>query len=172
MVHAGQMAHNRTVPSAENTRMEKSSRRFHTQFTTLQHPKSTRENMKEEKTSYNYFDLEQAILSVWQTKDDLEAIAENEMSALLSGMAQLHDTRCKKLMKVFEHILEKESRTSPELPEAEIAGAADWHGDYYASQPIPNTPKNEPLLSDKNQLEEGEYRRHHEKFDNDDAELD
>jgi len=63
---------------------------------------------------YDRFDLETEIQNVWQTKDDLDAIAErhyddpdgpmtdDELSNVLIGLSELHETRMKKLWKVFE----------------------------------------------------------------------
>ncbi len=66
---------------------------------------------------YDRFNLEEEIQNVWQTKDDLNAIAERlhddpddplwlmtqaEMGNLLTGLSELHETRMKKLWKVFE----------------------------------------------------------------------
>ena len=64
--------------------------------------------------SYDRFNLEEEIQNVWQTKDDLSAIAErvyddpdgpmteDEIINVLNGLSELHETRCKKLWKVFE----------------------------------------------------------------------
>jgi hypothetical protein len=69
------------------------------------------------KTNYDYFDLESEIQNVWHTKDDLDAITEriyddpegpmteDEIGNVLLGLSELHETRCKKLWKVFEAIL-------------------------------------------------------------------
>ena len=66
---------------------------------------------------YDYFDLETEIQNVWHTKDDLDAITEriyddpdgpmteDEIGNVLLGLSELHETRCKKLWKVFESIL-------------------------------------------------------------------
>jgi len=63
---------------------------------------------------YDRFNLEEEIQNVWQTKDDLEAVAErvyddpdgpmteDEIGNVLVGLSELHETRCKKLWKVFE----------------------------------------------------------------------
>ena len=63
---------------------------------------------------YDRFNLEEEIQNVWHTKDDLDAIAErvyddpdgpmteDEISNVLIGLSELHETRCKKLWKVFE----------------------------------------------------------------------
>ena len=56
-------------------------------------------------------------MNVWQTKDDLDAIAErhyddpdgpmteDEIANVLIGLAELHETRCKILWKVFETMI-------------------------------------------------------------------
>ena len=63
---------------------------------------------------YDRFNLEEEIQNVWQTKDDLDAIAERHyddpdgpmtedvLGNVLIGLSELHETRCKKLWKVFE----------------------------------------------------------------------
>ena len=69
---------------------------------------------------YDRFNLEEEIQNVWQTKDDLDAIAErvyddpdgpmteDEIENVLSGLSELHETRCKKLWKVFEAMVHEE----------------------------------------------------------------
>ena len=66
---------------------------------------------------YDRFNLETEIQNVWQTKDDLDAIAEriyddpdgpmteDEIGNVLIGLSELHDIRCKKLWKVFETMI-------------------------------------------------------------------
>ena len=66
---------------------------------------------------YDRFNLEAEILNVWQTKDDLDAIAErvyddpdgplteDEIENVLIGLSELHDIRCKKLFNVFENMV-------------------------------------------------------------------
>ena len=68
---------------------------------------------------YDRFDLEAEILNVWQTKDDLDAIAErvcddpdgplteDEIENVLIGLSELHDIRCKKLFRVFETMIKE-----------------------------------------------------------------
>ena len=69
---------------------------------------------------YEIFDLEAEIMSVWNTKDDLESItsrmmddpdpmSEDEIANVLIGLTELHDIRCKKLFNVFESMI-KEKR--------------------------------------------------------------
>ena len=69
---------------------------------------------------YNRFNLEEEIQNIWQTKDDLDAIAErvyddpdgpmteDEIGNVLVGLSELHETRCKKLWKVFETMVHEE----------------------------------------------------------------
>tara|TARA_B100000809_G_scaffold173720_1_gene170968 strand:+ start:987 stop:1235 length:249 start_codon:yes stop_codon:yes gene_type:complete len=66
---------------------------------------------------YDRFNLEDEIQNVWQTKDDLDAITEriyddpdgpmteDEIVNVLTGLSELHETRMKKLWKVFETIV-------------------------------------------------------------------
>ena len=76
-------------------------------------------------TGYDFVDLESQIMTVWQTKDDLDAITEriyddpdgpmteDEIGNVLCGLSELHETRCKKLWKVFEAILKERRNTPP-----------------------------------------------------------
>jgi hypothetical protein len=68
---------------------------------------------------YDRFNLEEEIQNVWQTKDDLVAIAErhyddpddsmteDEISNVLSGLSELHEIRCRKLWRVFETMIKE-----------------------------------------------------------------
>ena len=70
---------------------------------------------------YDRFNLEEEIQNVWQTKDDLNAIAErhyddpdgpmnaDELSNVLIGLSELHETRMKKLWKVFETMVRQKN---------------------------------------------------------------
>ena len=72
---------------------------------------------------YDFVDLETEIQNVWQTKDDLDSITgrlyddpdgpmtEDEIGNVLVGLSELHETRCKKLWKVFEAILSQRRNT-------------------------------------------------------------
>jgi len=81
---------------------------------------------------YEIFDLEAEIMSVWNTKDDLESITyrlmddpdgpvtEDEIANVLIGLTELHDIRCKKLFNVFESMIKeirftKMEKVSPDL---------------------------------------------------------
>ena len=75
--------------------------------------------LRDKKKTYDTFNLEEEIMNVWQTKDDLDAIAErhyddpdgpmteDEIANDLIGLAELHETRCKKLWKVFETMIKE-----------------------------------------------------------------
>ena len=68
---------------------------------------------------YDRFNLEEEIQNVWQTKDDLDAITErvyddpdgpmteDVLGNVLIGLSELHETRCKKLWKVFETMVKE-----------------------------------------------------------------
>ena len=70
---------------------------------------------------YDRFHLEEEIMHVWQTKDDLDAIAErlnddpdgpmtaDELSNVLTGLSELHETRMKKLWRVFETMVQQKN---------------------------------------------------------------
>ena len=81
---------------------------------------------------YEIFDLEAEIMSVWNTKDDLESITyrlmddpdgpltEDEIANVLIGLTEVHDIRCKKLFNVFESMIKeirftKMEKVSPDL---------------------------------------------------------
>ena len=69
---------------------------------------------------YDRFKLEEEIMNVWHTKDDLNAIAErvyddpdgpmteDEIGNVLIGLCELHEIRCKKLFLVFETMVKEE----------------------------------------------------------------
>jgi|TARA_R110000851_G_scaffold50007_1_gene119897 hypothetical protein len=72
---------------------------------------------------YEIFDLESEIMSVWNTKDDLELItsrmmddpdpmSEDDIANVLIGLTELHDIRCKKLFNVFEAMLRERRFTA------------------------------------------------------------
>jgi len=82
---------------------------------------------------YDRFNLEEEIQNVWQTKDDLTAIAEriyddpdgpmteDEISNVLIGLSELHETRMKKLWKVFETMIQqKNSFLTEEVTMADV----------------------------------------------------
>lgn len=61
------------------------------------------------------FDLENAIMSCWGTKEDIELLAESfsnkamtedEILNSLLGISSLHEMRCEKLMNIFEKLIE------------------------------------------------------------------
>jgi len=68
---------------------------------------------------YDRFNLEEEIQNVWQTKDDLDAIAErlidgldgpmteDDIGNLLVGLSELHNTRCIKLFQIFETMVKE-----------------------------------------------------------------
>ena len=73
---------------------------------------------------YDRFNLEEEIQNVWHTKEDLDAIAERlnddpddplwlmsneEMGNILIGLSELHETRMKKLWRVFETMVQQKN---------------------------------------------------------------
>ena len=78
---------------------------------------------------YDRFNLEEEIQNVWHTKEDLYAIAErvyddpdgpmteDEIGNVLIGLSVLHETRCKKLWKVFETMVHEECFKESLCPE-------------------------------------------------------
>ena len=74
---------------------------------------------------YDRFNLEAEIMSVWNTKDDLESItsrmmddpdpmSEDDIANVLIGLSELHDIRCKKLFNVFEAMVRERKFTEME----------------------------------------------------------
>ena len=68
------------------------------------------------------FDLEEQIQNVWQTKDDLDAVTErimedtvsdsmtsDQISNVLIGLSELHETRMWKLWKIFETMIRQKN---------------------------------------------------------------
>ena len=66
------------------------------------------------------FDLEEQIQNVWQTKEDLEAVTErimestvfmtpDQISNVLTGISELHETRMWKLWQVFETMVRQKN---------------------------------------------------------------
>ena len=69
---------------------------------------------------YDRFNLEEEIQNVWQTKDDLNAVAErlfedtvfmteDQIANVLIGLSELHETRMKKLWRVFETMVQQKN---------------------------------------------------------------
>ena len=67
---------------------------------------------------YDRFNLEEEIQNVWQTKDDLNAVTErlyedtvfmteDQIANVLIGLSELHETRMKKLWRVFETMVKE-----------------------------------------------------------------
>lgn len=66
----------------------------------------------------NRFDLEEAIMAVWSTQEDIQIVFEkfydkhesmtaDDMANLLLGLKALHTARCEKLWDIFEFLVEK-----------------------------------------------------------------
>jgi hypothetical protein len=62
----------------------------------------------------NRFDLEEAIASLWNFKDDINLVCENlttkeydqdKILNVLSGIAELHDMRVHRIMDIFENLI-------------------------------------------------------------------
>lgn len=73
----------------------------------------------------NRFDLEQAIMAAWGTKEDIELLtkqyldgpemSEDDVSNMLIGIAALHDARCQELFRQFEESIKEVKRQKLEL---------------------------------------------------------
>ena len=85
-----------------------------------EHPYCTNWPITKEKIM-DRFDLETEIQNVWHTRDDLDAIAErifddpegpmteDQLGNVLCGLSELHETRMKKLWKVFEGMIRQKN---------------------------------------------------------------
>jgi len=67
----------------------------------------------------NRFDLEDAIMKLWQTTDDLNLVcgslsedSEDGILNKLNGIAELHDLRVKKVWEIFENLVHADIITS------------------------------------------------------------
>ena len=71
---------------------------------------------------YDRFNLEEQIQNVWQTKDDLDAVTErimedtvsdsmtsDQITNVLIGLSELHETRMWKLWKIFETMIRQKN---------------------------------------------------------------
>ena len=65
---------------------------------------------------YDRFDLEEEIMNIWQTEDDLDAVVHRimedpdpipnkEIANLIISVSKIHDLRCQKLYDVFEKMV-------------------------------------------------------------------
>ena len=69
---------------------------------------------------YDRFNLEEEIMKVWSTVEDLDTIlyrimdasngppSEDEITNMLIGLKEIHDSRCMKLWDVFETMVHEE----------------------------------------------------------------
>ena len=75
---------------------------------------------EEEFEAKDRFDLEEQIQNVWQTKEDLEAVTErimestvfmtpDQISNVLTGISELHETRMWKLWNIFETMVRQKN---------------------------------------------------------------
>ena len=76
---------------------------------------------------YNRFDLEEEIMNIWQTEDDLDAVVHRmmknpdpipnkEIANLLIAVSKLHDLRCQKLFDIFEKMVNDRCFTNMGAP--------------------------------------------------------
>ena len=75
---------------------------------------------KEKEFKMDRFDLEEQIQNVWQTKEDLDAVTErimedtvfmtsDQISNVLIGLSELHETRMWKLWQIFETMVDQKN---------------------------------------------------------------
>tara|TARA_B100000949_G_scaffold93403_2_gene83379 strand:+ start:6714 stop:7298 length:585 start_codon:yes stop_codon:yes gene_type:complete len=74
-------------------------------------------HVTEDESTYDRFDLEDKIQNVWITSEDVDTIlfrvsddpdgppSEDQLANLLIGLKEMHDSRCRKLMHVFETMI-------------------------------------------------------------------
>jgi hypothetical protein len=77
---------------------------------------------------YDRFDLEEEIHKVWSTEEDLETIlyrimdapeehpSEDDITNMLTGLKEIHNSRCIKLYDVFESMVKDKCFTNNETP--------------------------------------------------------
>jgi len=76
---------------------------------------------------YDRFDLEEEIMNVWQTEDDLDAVVHRiminpdpipnkEIANLLISVSKIHDLRCQKLFDIFEKMVKDRCFTNMGTP--------------------------------------------------------
>lgn len=94
---------------------------------------------------YDRFNLEEEIQNVWQTKDDLTAITEriyddpdgpmtdDEIGNVLTGLSELHETRMKKLWRVFETMIQQKNSFLSEDDSPVIEEHEQTWGEEYES---------------------------------------
>ena len=84
------------------------------------HPYCTNWPVNKEKKMVDRFDLEEQIQNVWQTKEDLDAVTErimedtvfmnaDQLSNVLIGISELHETRMWKLWQIFETMVRQKN---------------------------------------------------------------
>ena len=84
---------------------------------------------------YDRFNLEEEIQNVWQTKDDLDAIAErimedtvsdsmtsDQITNVLIGLSELHETRMWKLWQIFETMVKERGFVDYEMRKDRLEG--------------------------------------------------
>jgi hypothetical protein len=77
---------------------------------------------------YDRFNLEEEIQNVWYTEKDLDSIlyrimdahegppSEDDITNMLLGLKEIHNSRCIKLWDVFETMVEQDCFKSKEVP--------------------------------------------------------
>jgi hypothetical protein len=77
----------------------------------------------------NRFELEESIMSCWSTKEDImlvservmeETLSEDQLANVLTGIAELHELKCRKLFEIFEGMLSSGRIINEELEIPEI----------------------------------------------------
>ena len=98
------------------------------------------------------FDLEESIMSCWSTKEDIELICSTltggdcdigKIANALTGLAELHEMRCKKTFEIFEKVLLPEAEQAPKVltPEVEQAPPISEFSDWLDGQIEDNTER-------------------------------
>ena len=77
---------------------------------------------------YNRFDLEEELHKVWATEEDLETIlyrimdapdgppSEDDIINMLTGLKEIHNSRCIKLWDVFDNMVKNKCFVSKDTP--------------------------------------------------------
>ena len=80
---------------------------------------------------YNRLNLEEEIQKVWNTEEDLDTIlyrimdapeapSEDEITSMLIGLKEIHNSRCIKLWDVFETMVENKKFVDSEFRTKEL----------------------------------------------------
>ena len=103
----------------------------------------------EERILMEAIDLEDEIMSVWSTTDDIDTLlyrylessagplSEDDISNTLLGIKALHDQRCQRLWDTFEKILANSVMPVKSVLDEQVKLDYDSNGIRFESDPLP-----------------------------------